>query len=116
MSRKLSTFQAYKNDLMQQAEAPLACRELDNSISLAKYLHLARQLVQQANNYKRDEEYEQYYIYSIRFVTLFVNVIKKHNSVNNIQFRREMFDMRKLCDEVLTNCEQIAKKRACTSI
>jgi hypothetical protein len=119
----MATFQDYKNTLIKEAEAPSVCRELDNSIPLDRYLQAAKLLMRQANSYKNEGDIEHYYVYTVRFINLFVNVIKKHNSANRTAYRKDIYIMNKVsiqhlneynflnkqCDESFRYCEHDAK-------
>lgn len=92
----MQSFQDYNKTLVQQAEEPIACRVVDNSLPLSRYIQAAKQLIKQANNFKKDQNYEQCYIYSIRFITLFVNCLQKHHDANSMSFRKDMFQLRQV--------------------
>ena len=92
----MTSFQDYKKNLTVKAEAPLACRELDNSIKLEKYLQLGKQLIRQANSYKEDKDFENYYIYAVRFMNLYINVISKHSSAKHMTHKKDVLNMRKV--------------------
>jgi hypothetical protein len=57
---------------------------------------LGKQLIRQANSYKEDNDFENYYIYAVRFMNLYINVISKHGSAKHITHKKEVLNMRKV--------------------
>ncbi|KAL0490097.1 STAM-binding protein [Acrasis kona] len=47
------------------------------------------------------------YVFNARLVALYTNVIKKHNSINSTTYRRDVFDIRKIAEQSITECENI---------
>lgn len=96
----------YLKKLQKEAEID-SVKYLDNSIPLFKYIHYGKQLLKQSIHYQKEKKFDYLYVYLFRFVCLFCNVISKHNSKNDIKYKRDIFELRKQTNKALEIIESL---------
>jgi proteasome lid subunit RPN8/RPN11 len=98
-------YRSYKGKLIKMAESLQCVKTLDNSIPLFRYIQYAQYLIQQSEQSRKQEDFENTFIYLTRFVNLFVNVIRKHNSSEQPMYRRQLYELKDTCSRALDQLE-----------